>query len=149
MAADGSRGPRPFQQRHARTLFVRVPVADWPMVKRGMRRTFVGSIGRQSAMFDVQTPTPVVAYSIVRKAYEHKLMVLEDVRQEMLGALDPAELGFESMAHFRRYWMQREGRRFPPTRKVFVYRVAPWSEHSRGEIADLLLARLYGEFLDG
>jgi hypothetical protein len=151
MAADGSKGPKPYKQRQARTLFVRVPAPDWAAVKRGLQRTFVGSIGRQSALWETPTPTPAVAYSIIRGSHDSRLMVLEAVRQEQLGAIDPAELGFESMAHFRRYWMQRErnGKKFPPTRHVFVYTMRPWERGDEEEMGMLMVKRLYGEFLDG
>jgi hypothetical protein len=147
MASDGSKGPRPYTQRQARTLFVRVPSLDWPQVKRGLVGSFVGSIGRQSALFDVVTPTPCVAYSVIRGNHDCRLMLLDDVRQEVLGAIEPSRLGFDSMAEFRRYWMLREHRKFPPTRKVFLYTIRPWDESMAPTVGANLLRHLYGEFM--
>jgi hypothetical protein len=151
VAADGSKGPKPYTQRQARTIFVRVPAPDWPLVRRGLKREFRGSIGRQSALFATPTPTPAVFYSLIRGTYECRLMILEDVRQEMLGEISPESLaaeGFPDLASFRRYWMDRErnGKKFPPTKKVFVYKVRPLEPSDREEMGVLLFDRLYGEF---
>ena len=146
-----AKGPRPYTQRSAKTIFVRVPGADWPTVKRGFQRVLVGGQGRQTAMHTVKTPTPVVAWSIIRKAYDCRLMILEDVRQEHLGAIDPQEAGFESMAEFRRYWMAREGfgKKFPALRLAWVYTLRPVDEDDREQMGLLLYDRLYGEFTNG
>lgn len=146
MAADGSKGPRPYTQRQARTIFVRVPALEWHAVKRGTQRAFVGSIGRQSALWATPTPTPVIAYAIIRGTHDARLMILEEVRQEMLGAIDPTEVGFPDMATFRRHWMMRERGKFPPTRKVFVYKLRPYDEADREAMGLALFDRLYGEF---
>lgn len=77
-------------------------------------------------------------------------MVLEEKWLEPLGAISPASLkaeGFESIGEFRRYWMNREKRRFMPTRMVTVYRVRPWQDGDHDRFAALLLDRLYGEHL--
>lgn len=150
MANDGSRGPRPYTQRHARTVFVRVPAVDWPAVKRGIKREFRGSLGKQSALFSVKTPSPCVAYSIVRGSHDARLMILEEVRQEQVGAISPESLaaeGFESFEEFRRYWMRRERSKFRPTKQVFVYRLRPWEMTDRDVMADLMLRRLYGDWM--
>lgn len=153
MASDGSRGPRPYTQRHARTLFVRVPADDWPLVRRGMKKEFRGQLGRQSALWaNVACPTPVVAYAIVRGSYDARLMILQSVRQEELGAITPESLqreGFETFEEFRRYWLRRErgGSKFKPTRKVFVYGIRPWHPTDELEMGLGLLKRLYGDFM--
>jgi hypothetical protein len=144
-------GPRPYTQRSARTCFLRVPGHDWPMVKRGFQRVLVGGGGKQSGFHSTRFPLPVVAFAIVRKEYDCRLMVLEDARLEMLGAIDPVEAGFANMAEFRRYWMARErtGRGFPPTRHAWVYSLRPLVEGDREEMALMIYDRLYGEFTDG
>lgn len=150
MAADGSKGPRPFTQRQARTIFLRVPAQDWIAVKRGVKREFRGSTGTASRFFSVDPPTPVVAYRVRRGEYDSKLMVLERAWQEPLGAISEESLaaeGFDSFGAFRRYWMQRERKRFTPTRRVWVYRVRPWSDADMEPMALRLLMRLYGEWL--
>lgn len=150
MASDGSHGPRPFKQRELRTLFVRVPVDDWPHVKRGFKREFRGSPGKSSVLPRVQTPTPVVAWTITQRGHESELMVLERFWMEQLGAITPESLaaeGFPSFEEFRRYWMRRERRRFAPTRRVACYAIRPWTPDDRSMLGDLLIGRLYGDWL--
>lgn len=155
MAADGSRGPKPWQQRRLSTVFLRVPSRDWPAVKHGYKSEFRSSPGKNRVpqLFGVPTPIPVVAYAIRAGRHDGQLMVLEELWQEPLGAISPESLrreGFESLAEFRSYWLEREHRRFAPTRQVFCYRVRAFDdERDRGELADRLLHHLYGEFLVG
>lgn len=156
MGSDGSHGPRPFTQRQARTVFLRVPAADWIAVSRGRKREFRASHSACSALWDVKTPTPVVAYRVKRIGgqpdYEAKLMVLERRWQEPLGAISKESLeaeGFESLAEFRRYWMRRERRHFTPTRMVTCYRVRTFNaDEDPDEMGRVLFDRLYGEFLE-
>lgn len=152
MAADGSKGPRPFTQRTARTTFLRVPAQDWIAVSRGVKREFRGARGNASSFFHVEPPTPVVAYRVRRGEYASKLMVLERAWQEPLGAISEESIaaeGFETFADFRRYWIARERKRFTPTRQVWVYRVRPWSDAEIEPMALRIFMRLYGEFLVG
>lgn len=153
MANDGSRGPKPYQQFRTSTTFLRVPIIDWPAVKRGLKSEFRSGWGKNKTpkLFQVSPPTPVVAYAISSTGeYDARLMVLEDIWLEPLGAISPESLareGFESLAQFRRYWLEREGRRFTPTRQVFAYRVRPWADGDEALMGRALLDRLYGEFL--
>lgn len=150
MTANGSRGPRPFRQRQARTIFLRVPADDWIAVKRGVKSEFRGSQGASSAFFNTEPPTPVVTYRVRRGEYESLLMVLEAFWQEPLGAISEESLareGFASFAEFRRYWIGRERKRFVPTRNVWVYRVRPWTDADFEPLAARLMGRLYGDFL--
>lgn len=152
MASDGSNGPKPWTQRHASTVFLRVPTIDWVEVKRGMKTEFRGSPGAVSGLKFVEPPTPVVAYRVDRShGYDAALMVLEDRWQEELGSISPESLereGFETFAEFRRYFVLRERRRFRLTRNVTVYRLRPWDpEKDQRHFADLLLDRLFGAFL--
>lgn len=154
MANDGSRGPKPYAQVRTSTTFLRVPTYDWPAVKRGIKTEFRSGWGKNKTpkLFQVKAPTPVVAYTVNgRGEYDARLMVLEDIWLEPLGAISPESLereGFRNLKEFRSYWLEREGRRFTPTRQVFVYRVRPWvageDEHRMGQA---LLQRLYGDFL--
>lgn len=79
-------------------------------------------------------------------------MVMEDKWLEPLGAISPDSLaaeGFSTIGEFRRYWMQREKRRFMPTRMVTVYRVRPWVPgEDDNNMAALILQRLYGDHLE-
>lgn len=147
MASDGSKGPKPFTQRQARTLFIQVPSVDWPAVKRGLHG-FVGQIGKQAPVFSVPTPTPCVAWSLVRGNYDARLMILQHTTLEQLGAVNPADVGHPDLASFRRYWMARDRRKFPPTKQVFVYKMRPFREDDRETMGEALLQRLYGEWLD-
>lgn len=78
-------------------------------------------------------------------------MVLTERFQEPLGAITEESLaneGFGSLAEFRRYWCDREKRRFTPTRMVVAYRVRPWIDGvDERRFADQLLERLYGPHL--
>jgi hypothetical protein len=153
MGADGGKGPQPWVQHAARTTFLRVPVMDWPAVKRGVKTEFRANGGRGtiSQAWKVPTPVPVVAYTIRQGRYDARLMILEEVWQEPLGAISPESLrreGFADMAEFRAYWLAREHVRFRPTRKMFAFRVRPWVAEDFGESAEKLLRRLYGDFLD-
>lgn len=153
MAADGSHGPKPYEQIRCSTTFLRVPTMDWPAVKRGIKREFRASFGKNKTpkLFQVKAPTPVVAYSInSRNEYDARLMVMEDIWTEPLGAISPDSLaaeGFRDLGEFRRYWMEREGRRFTPSRTVFAYRVRPWQPGDEELMGRALLERLYGAFL--
>lgn len=151
MAADGSHGPRPWRQRQARTIFLRVPAYDWVKVSRGVKTEFRASPKACSALWDVETPTVVVAYrQHAALGYDARLMVLEQRWQEMLGAITPESLGregFETLAQFRTYWVARERRRFPPTRIVTAYRLRPFEPEDREEMARQVFERLYGEWL--
>lgn len=77
-------------------------------------------------------------------------MVLEETWREPLGAITAESLereGFPDMAHFRRYWMQREKRRFALTRMVQVFRVRPVRAGDEEAMGLALIERLYGDWL--
>lgn len=130
---------------------MRVPRAEWTAVTVGGKREFRAGCGKHSPLWNAVTPTPAVAYTIDGFGrYHSSMMVLEDVWREPLGAISPASLaaeGFESIGQFRRHWMDREHRRFPPLRMTTVYRVRPWAEGDDRTMAVVVLGRLYGDFL--
>lgn len=144
-------GPRPYTQRQARTIFLRVPYTEWRLVTSGRKQEFRASPRACSQLWDVEPPVPVVAYAIFPgRGYQRQLMVLEERWQEPLGAISPESLVRErqpDIAHFRRYWMQREKTAFKPTRMVSVYRVRPFGQGDMEHMADRLFQRLYGEHL--
>jgi hypothetical protein len=154
MGANGSHGPRPFTQRHASTIFLRVPAAEWVPITRGSKTEFRASPSAVTQALRIEPPTPVVAYRVVGgrsadSSHDAKLMMLEETWQEPLIAISEESLqreGHESVAHFRRYWMRRTRRRFEPTRKVRVFRVRPLREGDWAASAEALIERLYGEF---
>lgn len=150
MGSSGSQGPRPFQQAKASTVFLRVPSVDWIGITHGLKSEFRASPAAVTQALNLDLPTAVVAYrQHPQRGYDAKLMVLEETWQEPLGAISAESLereGFSDLAHFRRYWIGRERRRFAPTRKVRVFRVRPWKETDREVFADRLFERLYGGF---
>lgn len=154
MGADGSHGPRPFTQRQASTIFLRVPTREWVDITRGIKTEFRATPNAVTQVLNVEPPTPVVAYRVVRargadSSHDSKLMMLEETWQEPLMAISEESLrreGHPDFAHFRRYWMRRTRRRFTPTRIVRVFRVRPWAEGDWEAGAEMLMNRLYGEF---
>lgn len=154
MGANGSHGPRPFTQRQASTVFLRIPASEWVPITRGTKTEFRASPNAVTQALNLEPPTPVVAYRVVPgrppgQTHDAVLMMLEETWQEPLLAISEESLrreGHASVAHFRRYWMQRTRRRFAPTRMVRVFRVRPWSEADWQASAERLMNRLYGEF---
>jgi len=146
-----SESPRPYKQRLASTLFLRVPHQEFRAVSSGRKSEFRASPGKASQLDRAETPTPVVAYRYhPRRGYDSSLMVLEETWQEPLGAIKPDSLrreGQPDLAHFRRYWMGRTKQAFKPTRMVIVYRVRQW-EGAQDEyrFAMSIFRRLYGAF---
>ena len=112
---------------------------------------FHAESGKVSQLWNVECPVPVVAYRVDSQGhYDSALMVLEAAWREPLGAISPESLeaeGFESFAHFRRAWCIREKRRFRPLHTAAVFRVRPCDSGDDRAMADVLLQRLYGEFL--
>lgn len=144
-------GPQPWTQHKASTIFLRVPVADWVHVSRGLKTEFRASAGACSAMWNLEPPAPVVAYRASHTlGYDSKLMVLEEKWQEPLGAISEESLkreGFETLGEFRKYWCARERRKFAPMRLVTCYRVHGFTFQDELDMGKRLLERLYGEFL--
>jgi hypothetical protein len=136
-------------------VFLRVPSQEWPAVNSGRVREFRASIGNVPQLFNVPLPTLVVAYRKRRATgdYEYRLMTLEGIRQEALGAINEEGLrlagytGENARARFRRDWMNREKRRFEPLRKVMVFTVRPFTEDDIDLTGRRLVEHLYGEFI--
>lgn len=151
MASDGSRGPKPYTQRRASTIFVRVPTREWAALRYGGKREFRAGSGKVSALWNVETPVPAVAYTVDSLGrYEAALMVLEAVWREPLGAITEESLaaeGHETFGEFRLAWCRRERRRFPALTLTTAYRVRAWTADDDREMGDVMLRRLYGEFL--
>lgn len=151
-----SRPTRPFKQRRASTIFLRVPTQDWPFVISGQRREFRASSGNAPQLWHVKLPTFCVCYRKRRATgdYEWRLMVLEGVRQEKLGAITDEGLvlaGYsgprnEAFARWRRDWMIREKRKFTPMRQFHVYSVRRSVPGDKEAMAAELLDHLFGEF---
>ncbi len=154
MGSDGSHGPRPFTQRQASTIFLRIPTREWVDITRGVKTEFRATPNAVTQALNIEPPTPVVAYRVTRargadSSHDSKLMMLEETWQEPLMAISEESLrreGHPDIAHFRRYWMARTRRRFTPTRMVRVFRVRPWAEGDWQAGAEMLMNRLYGQF---
>lgn len=144
--------PGPWRQRSLRTTFLRVPYQDWAAVKIGAKTEFRNSGQGVTQAWNVKTPAPVVGFRSERGGLQPdaRLLVLEKTWREALAALTQESLeaeGFPSMAHFRRYWMQRTRRRFAPLEEVQVYRVRPFHPDDVEPLALAMLEKLYGEHL--
>lgn len=154
MGSNGSHGPRPYTQRQASTIFLRVPASEWVDITRGVKTEFRATPNAVTQVLHLEPPTPVVAYRVIRargadSSHDSALMMLEETWQEPLLAISEESLrreGHKDIAHFRRYWMARTRRRFAPTRMVRVFRVRPWAEGDWQAGAEMLMNRLYGEF---
>lgn len=145
---------RPLRQHQAKTVFLRVPSAVWPLVSAGRVSEFRASVGNAPQLWNVPLPTLALAYRRQRaKHYEYLLMVLEAVRREALGAITDDGLaaagytGDGAMARFRRDWMIREKRRFEPLRTVFVYTVRTVKPGDLELVGVALVNHLYGDYL--
>lgn len=143
--------PKPFPISRAATVFLRVPADDWAAVKLGYKREFRAAGHGYPALFRVQTPTAVLAYATRDgERYESQLMVLEKTWREPLGAISPESLareGFESIAHFRRYWIARTKRRFKPMAEVQAFVVRRFDPDTDPDaLGRVLFERLYGTF---
>lgn len=149
MGSDGA-GPKPYTQRQARTIFLRVHHSEYALITSGRKTEFRGSPRRCSQLWDVEPPLPVVTWTLFpARGYKRELMVLEETWREPLGSITEESLrreGQPDIAHFRRYWMAREHDRFKPTRMVSVFRIRPWQAHDGELLGQHLLQRLYGEF---
>lgn len=144
---------KPWRQRKAATIFLRVPPGDWPAVKYGHKSEFrTGVRGHMEQAWKLKPPCPAVCYTLSPvTGYDARLMLLEDFYREPLGAISEDSLrreGFASLAEFRRYFMERERRHFTPTRMICVFRVRPWRSSDAEPMAMRFLERLYGEWLD-
>jgi hypothetical protein len=150
MATTTRRGPKPFNQHQASTIFVRVPPDDWHAVKSGYKREIRSRQSSVTALQGLSLPLPCVAWRLhPHHGYDALLMVLEAVWRESLGAISEESLaneGYATMAEFRRAWVIREKRRFPLLAPVTVHRVRPWSPDDGAAMGDSLLRQLYGEF---
>lgn len=144
--------PKPWRQFETRTTFLRVPGEDWLAVKQGRKTEFRASGHYASQLWNVETPTAVVAYTMKRiGGYDKLLMVLEATWTEPVGGISDESLaaeGFPDFAHFRRYWMSRSKARFRPNQTVHVYRVRPMVGGDHVTIGLQLFRKLYREHID-
>lgn len=146
---------RPLAQHRAKTVFLRVPAAVWPMVSTGRISEFRQAVGNAPQLWTVPLPTLAVAYrrqlSVAR--YDYRLMLLEAIRREALGTIDQEGLaaagytGSDAKARFRRDWTIHEKKRFEPLRTVFVYTVRTVQPGDSEVVGLALVEHLYGEHI--
>lgn len=155
MGSKGGSSPNPYKQRRVSTLFLRVPLVDWPKVKLGEKTEFRTMPGEGSTLLRCYVPTPVVAYTVKPKIqeYDAKLMVLLDRRREPLWEISsqPDAIrreGFESYDEFRRYWRKRQRGVYRPMQVVWVWRIAPFTPDHVRVLGSGMMEHLYGDFLD-
>lgn len=124
-------------------------------MSRGRQREFRAAPGNVPQLRGIPFPSLVVAYrQRPREELDHKLMILEATRWEMLGAITAEGLaaagysGASARALFRREWMIHNKRRFEPLMRVMVFTVRPYAEDSLPQLGEALVRHLYGEFLD-
>jgi hypothetical protein len=153
MGVNSGGHPKPYPQRTAVTLFLRVPIADWLRVKVGEKTAFRTVPGQRVARVQhTELPTPIVAYALSDAGeYDCTLMVLEGHRVEPLfNAMDDPEAiareGFVNHHHFRRYWRKRRGGIYRPMEMVHVWELRLWCEDDFEDMGKLALQRLYGDF---
>lgn len=146
---------RPLAQHQASTVYLRVPSQAWPLVSTGRVTEFRAAVGNAPQLWHVPLPTLAVAYRrrLSVAEYDYRLLLLEAVRREALGAITPEGLtaagyaGDNAFPRFRRDWMLREKRRFEPLRTVFVYTVRPVHEGDLEAVGRSLVNHLYGDHL--
>ena len=146
--------PRPLKQRQLKTVMLRVPTPVWPQVSAGRVREFRAATGNVPQLWKVPLPTLAVAYRRRQRTldYDYRLMVLEAIRREALGAITDAGLaaaGYEgdgALARFRRDWMIAEHRRFEPLRKVVVFAVRLVGPGDLDVVGRATIDHLYGDY---
>lgn len=146
-------GPQAWVQRRASTVFVRVPVSEWSLVKRGQKREFRANPSRTSHLIHLELPRAVVAWSVGRGTkHDSRLMVLTEMWREPQGAISEeslAEEGCASLAEFRRKMTLRQSGRFKPMKMMTVFRVRLWEESDEAEQGQIILHHIYGPWLRG
>lgn len=149
-------GPGPFEQRFARTIYLRVPAQDWIAVTRGRKtefRVWVGGGANNrglSALWSMKPPIPVVGWRHHHSyGYDGALLILDSCWEEPLGAISAESLqreDCEDLGAFRRYWRQTRNLRYRPLDMVDVFRVRPFRPEDREPHSERLFDLLYGDF---
>jgi hypothetical protein len=149
--------PRPLQQHEIKTLFLRVPSAAWAHVSNGRATEFRAAQGAvPQGAWRLPMPTAAVIYRRrpAVKEYDYRLMVLERVRLEALGAITDEGLiaagyvGEDAFARWRRDWMLQTKRPFEPLTRSFVFTVSQVLPGDLQAIGMALVEHLYGEYIE-
>lgn len=141
-----------FVKPRVSRLYLRIPNVDWPGVSQGRKTELREYMVRGSLIArTLNVPTPVVGYVLRPGGDRFKMLVVEEVSVEPVGAISPESLereGFKSRAEFRSYWRKRYRRAFQPEGMVQVYRLRPFEPADRAVLAERLFDHLYGEYVD-
>lgn len=147
--------PRALHQRQAKTVFLRCPSAAWTLISTGRIHEFRASPGNAPQVWRTPLPTLAVAYRRrpSRNEYDYRLMLLEAVRREALGAITDEGLaaagyvGDDAFKRWRRDWTLHTKRPFRPLCTVLVFTVRPIEQGDLAAAGISLLGALYGEYL--
>jgi hypothetical protein len=134
---------------------LRVPSPVWPMVSTGRVSEFRAATGNVPQLWRVPLPTLAVAYRrrLSASDYDYRLMVLEAIRREALGAITEEGLaaagyvGDNPRGRFRRDWMIAEKKKFEPLRTVVVFTVRPVQDGDKRRIGEAIVDHLYGDYI--
>lgn len=142
--------PHEFRPASVSTAILRVPRVDWSAIIAGTKTQLRhGPRGKPLGTL----PRPVVVYSHqnFKSDADARLVALEDITREPLGAISPEGLaaeGFDSLKEFRRYWaLRHHSHTFNPLLIVNVYHLALWTDGDRARFGDKLMTDLYGDWL--
>lgn len=143
---------RTWKPRRVSTRFIRIPARYWPDVIHGERREF-RILDKQATRPDnLIAPCLVVGWREVGGEYDSRLMVLERIWREHVGAITQESLeaeghfGADAFQSFRHEWVDRTHRPFNLMQEVWAVRLRPLAEGDITEffrLAFLHLARLY------
>lgn len=145
-------------RRQVATQFIRVPRTDWAAICAGTK-TELRQWGRHAIVHTrLDPPQPIVGYSfqLHRSDADARLLVCDGAWSEPLGAISAESLraeGYETVREFRRYWIERHGRKRPegggwrPLSRVQVLQLRPFTDEDRDTFAEMLLERIYGRWL--
>lgn len=123
------------------------------MVSTGEVSEFRCATGNAPQIWKTTLPTLAVAYRKRHaREYDYRLLLLQAMRREALGAITEAGLaaagygGDDAYARFRRDWTLHEKKRFEPLRTMFVYTVRLMEPDDLITAGLAVVDHLYGEF---
>lgn len=137
--------PTPGPQFEIRTAYLAVPELEWAAIKHGGKTEFRAYWQHRPLMAagDLEPPYPVILHA----RGQTMLRVLEETWREALGGISSESLrreGFPDFAHFRRYWMERTSKKFPPLTEVQCFRVRAIADEDAAMFGRKFMDHLYG-----
>jgi hypothetical protein len=155
MGSRGGSAPNGFPQRQLTTLFLRVPVVDWPKVKIGLVSEFRTMPGEKPKVTHANVPTLVCAYAKGNGAVaqlDARAMMLEERRFEPLFSIaeDKEALrraGFDDYHAFRADWKARHRGAYRPMQMTYIWRVRLLMDKDIVTEGARMARHLYGQWL--